>query len=74
MDDRHRGAYPHPVCDLELKGTNYILSEMVDIAAWVFMWEAVDLFFLERKILKVEQLRACRLFGAEISYRSLSSG
>jgi hypothetical protein len=53
---------------LELRGTGIIALELIDIVAWVFMWEAVDLFFLERGVLKNEQLRACRLYDARITF------
>lgn len=55
------------VC-LELYNAGYVLLELIDITAWVFMWEAVDLFFLQRPVLKAEQVRACRLFDAELSF------
>ncbi len=45
--------------------------EVMDIATWVFVWEAVDLFFIERKILKIQQLRDTKLFNAKVSYRDL---
>lgn len=55
---------------LELYSAGYVLLEVIDIAAWVFMWEAVDLFFLERKVIKLEQLRDCRLYSAEVTFSS----
>jgi len=45
-----------------------VISELIDIAAWVFVWEAVDLFFLARPALRREQLHNCRLYDAEITY------
>lgn len=53
---------------LELWNAGYVILEIVDIVAWVFMWEAADLFFLERNVLKLEQLRSCRLYSAEITF------
>ena len=53
---------------LELYSADYVLLEIIDIAAWVFMWEAVDLFFLERRAIKLEQLRDCRLYSAEVTF------
>ncbi len=53
---------------LELRNAGYVILEIVDIVAWVFMWEAADLFFLERNVLKLEQLRSCRLYAAEITF------
>jgi hypothetical protein len=57
---------------LELHHSNYILLQLIDISAWVFVWEAVDLFFLERKRLKYEQLRDCSLYDAKISYEKIA--
>lgn len=45
-----------------------VVAELVDIVAWVFAWEAVDLLFLERPLLRREQLYNCRLYEAEITY------
>ena len=53
---------------LELRNAGYVILEIVDIVAWVFMWEAADLFFLERNVLKLEQLRSSRLYAAEITF------
>lgn len=58
---------------LELRNAGYVFLEIVNITAWVFMWEAVDLFFFERKTLKIEQLRDYRLYSAEITYKPLSA-
>lgn len=46
----------------------FILLELLDIAAWVFAWEAVDLFFLERRIVKHDRLKCLRLFDAGITF------
>ena len=35
---------------LSLFVDNAVIAEVLDIFAWVFVWEAVDLFFLERRI------------------------
>lgn len=53
---------------MEVLGYNYVVLELVDIVAWVFMWEAVDQFFFERNLLKREYVRDCALYGAVISY------
>lgn len=49
-------------------GGNVIFSEVLDIFAWVFVWEAVDLFFLERGALRAERLRALRLYDAKVQF------
>lgn len=53
---------------MEVLGYNYVVLEMVDIVAWVFMWEAVDQFVFERSLLRREYVRDCALYGAVISY------
>lgn len=56
---------------LDLLNSNYIILQFIDIAAWVFVWEAVDLICLERRRLKYEQLRDCSLYDAKVSYETL---
>ncbi len=55
---------------LKLLGIGEVLVEAVDIAGWVFLWESVHLFFIERPKLKYEQLRACALYNAKVSYKN----
>lgn len=56
---------------LSVFGENPVFSEILDIFAWVFVWEAVDLFFLERGKLRGERLRALRLYDAKIDFLPL---
>ena len=35
---------------------------------WVFIWEAVDLFFLERSVLRREKYRCLSFIAAKVSY------
>ncbi len=53
---------------LEVLKTGYIVLAITDIAAWVFMWEAIDLFFIQRKILKFEKMRDNALMTARIVF------
>lgn len=48
-----------------------IVSEALDIFAWVFLWEAVDLFFLERSVLRRKRTRFLRLIDAQIRFLPL---
>lgn len=50
-----------------------VLSEAMDIFAWVFLWEAVDLFFLERMRLRAERDRCLRFIDAKICFYSHNS-
>ncbi|WP_293908450.1 hypothetical protein [Sphaerochaeta sp. UBA5836] len=45
-----------------------IVLEVTYIAAWVFLWEAVDLLFLERSNLRYEQTKALTLYEAKIVF------
>jgi hypothetical protein len=48
-----------------------IFTEIVDIFAWVFMWEAVNIFFLECTMLSFKQRRYLRLYESVIEYLPL---
>ena len=43
-----------------------VLSIILEIASWVFIWEAVDAFFLERLSLKEKRLQMARIYDAEM--------
>lgn len=45
-----------------------VATEIIDIAGWVFMWEAVDLFFIERPLNKYELLKNHKLVEATVNY------
>lgn len=45
---------------------NYILTSIIDIIAWVFVWEAVDIFCLESMGLKQKCRILMRLYTAKI--------
>ena len=44
------------------KATTYV----VDILAWLFIWEGIDAFFLDRRLLQLDRLKALRLGTAKI--------
>lgn len=48
-----------------------LVIEMISIAGWVFLWEAVDLLVLQRPQLKRKQYRAYALMNAKIVYQDL---
>ena len=52
---------------------NAVTSEIIDIFAWVFMWEAVYIFFLQRPAHKAKQLRCLQLADAAVEYRNEGS-
>lgn len=45
---------------------NFYITTIVEIAAWVFIWEAVDNYFLQRPLTKAKCLLLQRIFTAEI--------
>lgn len=45
-----------------------IFLEMIDVVAWVFMWEAADIFFFQRSALRMKRLRYFNLIQADISF------
>lgn len=49
-----------------------ILVEIVDIFAWVFIWEAVDIFCLERELLRMKQERYLRFMNCKVEYFPLA--
>ncbi len=44
------------------------INEILDIIAWVFVWESVDIFFMERHKKRVEKLRYAKLAVAQIEF------
>lgn len=48
-----------------------LIIEMISIAGWVFLWEAVDLFCLQRPSLKRKQFRAYALMNSKIVFQKL---
>ena len=49
-----------------------IILEMLSIAGWVFLWEAVDIFFFQRPKIKHAQYRSYALMKAKINYAELN--
>lgn len=43
-----------------------VLLEIIDIVGWVFMWEAADMFFLERGALRIKQIRYLNFIKAKV--------
>ena len=48
------------------KFDNYFIVTVLDITAWVFVWEAVDVFFLRRAELKQRYKRYNKLYSSKI--------
>ena len=52
---------------------NVYLEIILEIATWVFIWEAVDSFFLQRAQLKRKCLTMLKLYSAEINIVNLKT-
>ena len=48
-----------------------VLYMLFDVISWVFAWEAIDQFFLQRYFLKVKQHKGLQIIYARISFRKL---
>lgn len=45
---------------------NFYVTTIVEIAAWVFVWEAVDYFFLQRPVVKAKLLLIRKIYSANV--------
>lgn len=45
---------------------NLYITSIVEIAAWVFIWEAVDSYFLQRPVVKAKCILIQRIYTAKI--------
>mgnify|MGYP006928569796 CR=1 FL=1 len=48
---------------------NAIWTECIDIFAWVFLWEAVDQFFIERNALLLQMKRIKNFIDMDVEYK-----
>ena len=53
---------------------NGIWVEVVDIFAWVFVWEAVDQFFIERRKMLLDCRKYKAMANMQINYHQLANG
>lgn len=53
----------------ESLGIKEVWKECIDIFAWVFVWEAVDLFFIERGAISLRLKRYANFANAEIVFK-----
>lgn len=53
---------------LDYKTGSVIWAEVVDIAAWVFLWEAVDIKFFKTRELKLQMQRYLAFISMKIKY------
>ncbi|MGN0802557.1 MAG: hypothetical protein ACI4MF_08200 [Candidatus Faecivicinus sp.] len=48
--------------------------ECIDIFAWVFLWEAVDLRFIERRRLRLQRQRLEAFIAMKVDYQPIGAG
>ena len=48
---------------------NFVFQGIMEIASWVFIWEAVDMFFLSNVETKIDRLKNVKIFNAKIVRR-----
>ncbi len=53
---------------LKNSGENQIIYNIIDIIAWVFAWEATDIFFLQRPSMRLRRLRLFNIIQSTISF------
>lgn len=49
---------------------NWIIIEIVDIIAWVFTWESIDLLVFQRSMQRYEKLRYLALYNCHITFKN----
>lgn len=47
---------------------SFVWSAVIDIVAWVFLWEAVDIGFFENRKLKLKKLRYLAFIDMKVEY------
>ena len=52
----------------ELWQGNTLWAEVIDIAAWVFLWESIDVGFFSNRALRVQRMRYLALMDMKIEY------
>lgn len=53
---------------LEYQKGSLVWAEVVDIAAWVFLWEAVDIHFFKSREMKLKRKRYLSFISAKIEF------
>ena len=49
----------------------WLITEFIDVVAWVFAWETVDLLFFQRQLIKYEERKNLKVIYAKITFRTL---
>ena len=56
---------------LRLFDAPWLIQDIVEVASWVFLWETVDVFVLNRGVLKWKQKRDLKIIFADIKITEL---
>lgn len=51
---------------------HWLVLDIVEVASWVFLWEMVDVFFLQNGYLKVAQKRYLKVIFSEKKFKKLT--
>ena len=51
---------------------HWLLLDFIDVIAWVFSWETVDLIFFQRQLIKFEQRQDLKIIFAKITLSNLT--
>ena len=52
---------------------HWLILDIVEVASWVFLWEMVDVFFLQNGYLKIAQKRYLKIIYSEKKFKKLST-
>ncbi|MGN1048597.1 MAG: hypothetical protein ACI4QZ_08315 [Eubacteriales bacterium] len=53
---------------LDSIGVQSVVLNMIDVVAWVFMWEAADIFIFQRSSLKLRRARFLQIIRSKITF------
>ena len=62
------------VLTLNYFNVKQLFLNLIDVAAWVFMWEAVDIYFFQRSTIRISQLKCLDIMTAKISFIDKKEG
>ena len=56
---------------LDVWGAPWIICDLVDVAAWVFVWETVDLLMIRRVYIKLQQKKDLKIIFAKMTFKDV---
>lgn len=61
------------VLSLAFQVENHIWSEGIDIAAWVLLWEAVDIWVFKNRELSIKAKRCLAFMDMKVEYMDIEN-